>query len=184
MPLLTAAVVLFGAVSILDLILLLGVIRRLRDHAERLSGGAAANLDPGTLGLGERIGSFTATTPTGRLLTREAPPGYRLVGFVKPACGPCEEQLPDFVEVAAHAHTEGVDVIAVVVGTPEEARPMLPRLAGVPTVTVEPLDGELCAAFRAYGFPTYYLIDEEGTIRGVDHRAGALAALVPARQRT
>jgi hypothetical protein len=55
--------------------------------------------------------------------------------------------------------------IAVVVGTAEEAAPLLPRLSAVAMVVVEPLDGPVSQAFHVPGFPAYFVIDGDGIVR-------------------
>ena len=59
MPVVLAALVIVGMLCALNLILTLGVIKRLREHAALLAGG------PPTIAVGEAIGEFSARTVQG-----------------------------------------------------------------------------------------------------------------------
>ncbi|MFJ6937798.1 TlpA family protein disulfide reductase [Streptomyces sp. NPDC101132] len=151
MPFVIAALLLVGALCALDLVLTLGVIKRLRDQ-----GALLAELGSGTpaLAVGEEVGAFTATTVDGVPIGRDDLNDDTLVAFFSPTCGPCRKKLPAFV---AHARTlpGGRDaVLATVVGTPEAAAAFTEALAPVARVVVEEADGPVGAAFNATAYPT------------------------------
>jgi thiol-disulfide isomerase/thioredoxin len=162
MPYVIAALVLVGTVATADLLLTVGVVRRLRElgaeaaAARAGGGGGESALPPGT-----PVGEFAATDVDGRPVTR---PGAGLVGFLSPDCTPCKEQLPAFVRYA----TERPDVLAVVVGAPAEAANTVEALRPVATVVVEPPEGPLQQAFGVVGYPTFVLV-RDGVMVTADH---------------
>jgi thiol-disulfide isomerase/thioredoxin len=178
MPYLSAAVVLVGAIGLLNLVLTLGVIRRLREHSERLrtAGDADGDVLPA---VGTTIGEFEALTTDNRRVSRDMFDGPAPVGFFSPNCGPCRQMLPEFIE---HAAAIGRDrTMAVVVGLADDATDELAaRLATVSRVVVEQPNGPLSTAFGAVNVPALYLIDRGGLVRGSGHTMDALSSLVPA----
>ena len=181
MPYVVAAVVFVGALAGLNLLLTLGVVKRLREHTALLANGAGTSHgdDLDLIPVGEQIGDFVATTVNGERLARQQPGGDRLVGFLKPGCGPCEELMPEFIRLAGEMPGGQERVLAVVVGSGGEAAPLVAQLSGVARVAVELLDGPLCRAFRVDAFPTYILIDAAGTVRGASYRPSQLPVPQP-----
>lgn len=182
MPYVVAAVVFVGALSCLNLLLVLGVVKRLREHSALLAGGAggshAGDLD--LIPAGERVGAFRATALDGVPVTRDGTDGERLVGFIKPGCAPCEEHMPAFIDLARGVPGGREQVLAVVVGTSEEAAPLIAQLSPVAQVVIELPDGPLGTAFQVHGYPSYYLLDGSGTVLGAAYRPGQLPVTQPA----
>lgn len=83
MPYLAAAVVLIGLLCVLNLLLTVGLIRRLREQGPGRPGNAAP---PTALGPGSRIGDFTTRTTGGEPVSHEDLTG--LVGFFSAGCTP------------------------------------------------------------------------------------------------
>ncbi|MEQ4301017.1 redoxin domain-containing protein [Plantactinospora sp. B6F1] len=150
MPFLIAALVITGLLCVLNLILTLGVIKRLREHTELLSTIAQG---PPAIEVGQVVGEFETTTVDHEALTRDALTGDTLVAFFSPTCGPCKEKLPKFVE---HVRAlPGRDrSLAVVVGDRDQAQAFVADLRPVTRVVVEAGDGALSSAFRARAYPT------------------------------
>ncbi|MEV4868065.1 TlpA disulfide reductase family protein [Streptomyces syringium] len=168
MPVMIAAVVLVGALCTLDLILTLGVIKRLREHTALLS-EVSGNLPgrPPVLAVGAEIGEFTAVTVDGEVLTRASLAGDTLVAFFSPNCEPCQEMLPKFV---AHARAAGGGrdrVLAVVVGATDRAAGQVAELSPVARVVVEGSDTALTSAFEIKGFPALFTVAPNGDGRPV-----------------
>ncbi|CAM5357048.1 TlpA disulfide reductase family protein [Streptomyces pilosus] len=166
MAYLTAVVTLFGLLSIANLILTLGVVRRLR--AQRDGSPPAAKGDPfqgSGLSVGQRVGGFSAHDTEGRPLTRDSLREGMLVAFLSPGCLPCEELLPSVVE-SARAAGPGRVLAAVVLNEDDGARPdaFVAALSPVATVVVTRLDGELARAFDIQGMPTGVRMGREGRI--------------------
>jgi hypothetical protein len=162
MAYLAAAVTLVGIVATVDLLLTVGVVRRLREHTAEL----AALRRPGqeaALPVGSPVGAFATASVAGRPVGPDTLGGRTLVGFFSPGCTPCTERLPGFVAYAA-GRAGGPDaVLAVVAGEPAEAAETVEALRRVATVVVEPDDGPLQRAFGVSGFPAFVLV-EDGVI--------------------
>ncbi|MCF6471904.1 TlpA family protein disulfide reductase [Nonomuraea sp. MG754425] len=169
MEYLAAAVVVVGLLCMVNLLLMVGVIRRLRKLAARPAYGL-----PPTDGLavGERMPEFAATTTAGEPISHDLLGGPALVGFFTPGCEPCQELLPRFVARAREFHGQA---LAVVVATSaEDAAEEAEHLAGVARVVVEEPGGALQDAFSVSGYPTVYVIDADGAVAGTDLDALAL----------
>ncbi|MFG1943267.1 TlpA disulfide reductase family protein [Nonomuraea sp. NPDC048826] len=182
MTILIAAVILVGALCLLDLLLTFGVIRRLREHTTHLEGllntvgmGDAQRI------LGKPVGDFAATTTDGEPVSRALLSGETVVAFFSPTCGPCKEKAPVFADlVRAHA-LDRQQVLAVVAGDGGEEESA--RMAGLlePSARVVMDRGgedSVAGAFQISAFPTFCLVDAEGVVRVVDSDADRL--LVPA----
>ncbi|MDG6100906.1 hypothetical protein Daura_01770 [Dactylosporangium aurantiacum] len=154
MTVLGAAVALTAAVSVFNLLLLYGVIRRLRTLS------APPPAVPG------RVAPFSVSTVDGTMVTREALPADALVGFFAPDCAPCEELLPRFVAAVGGRR----DVVAVVAAGPGEdgyvdrLRPVAAVVSGAAAVTV-------AAAFGVRGYPTLLQVNADGTTRDLPQSA-------------
>lgn len=164
MPALTAAVVLVGAVCLLDLVLTLAVIRRLREHTTLLASRPAMP-EPSLVGVGETV-AFEATTATGEHVTSTADAGTTLVGVFSPECSACHERLPDFTRYAAGQSGGRERSLAVIVGTEEAATAQRGSLEPVARVVVEAPGGPVSSALKVQAFPTFVLLDASGTVLG------------------
>src|SRR5688572_19112974 len=126
MPYLTAAVIALSAVTLAQLVLIFGIIRRLREHTalfNRQAEEASVMLPRGT-----RVADFAGTTEEGTVASRETLSGQTLVGFLSPDCGACAEQVPAFLQQAAAAGGRG-QVLSVVVGSPADTQELRTQLA-------------------------------------------------------
>ncbi|QIS18657.1 hypothetical protein [Nocardia terpenica] len=164
MVFLIAAVVLVGAVCALDLLLTLGVVKRLREHtallAARMPVLGAPNIETGM-----EIGEFATVTVDGSPLIPESLRTGTLVGFFTPDCRPCQEMLPKFVEYAKAVPGGRDRVLAVVVGNAGEAGDMVADLIPVARVVTEGDGGELTRAFRMVYFPSALTVAPNGNGR-------------------
>lgn len=161
-PVVTAGLVFVGLLCALDLILTLGVVKRLREHTELLS---AVSGPPPALAVGDEVGAFSAATVDGEPVSREALADGTLVGFFSPSCRPCREKLPDFVRLARSGGRSRT--LAVVVGDAEEAVPFVTELRSVARVVVEQSSAEpVGAAFKAAAYPTVLRVgaDDDGRL--------------------
>ncbi|MFI1890709.1 TlpA family protein disulfide reductase [Streptomyces jumonjinensis] len=151
MPILIALVVLVGLLCILDLILTVGVIKRLREHSEQL-----ARLGRGPLAAlteGDEVPAFETTTTEGDRLSRDELADGTVVAFFTPDCAACQEKKPMFLEYARTAPGGPSEVVAVVVGQPEETAAYAAELAPVAQVVTEDMGGPMSLAFAVLGFP-------------------------------
>jgi thiol-disulfide isomerase/thioredoxin len=182
MLVLTIAVALVGLLCLLDLVLTLGVVRRLREHAEVL-----ANL-PGQGGaeppVGAAVGPFAARAVDGERVTQDHLVDQTLVAFFSPGCAPCEELRPAFVRFAA-AHPGGRGQVLAVLTAPAELdsgehADAVAELAPVARVVVQEQGDEVvAAAFGVRRYPTLCLVDANGRIAASGSSLTSLRAPVP-----
>src|SRR5512139_3615416 len=105
MPILVAAVVVLGAVTVLNLLLTIGIVRRLRANAS-----AAGRSTPFALRAGAAIGEGEVMDTTGEPVRAGGLSGA--VAFLSADCAACHDQLPGLVD---YARREGRDQVLVVV---------------------------------------------------------------------
>ncbi|MEU5424878.1 redoxin domain-containing protein [Streptomyces olivoreticuli] len=183
MPVLISVLVLVGALCTLDLILTVGVVKRLREHGELLS-SQATNGPRSSIQLGEQVGEFTAHTVDGEPVGRDMMTGETLVGFFTPNCGPCKELLPRFVEHARTMPGGRARVLATVVGEAEQVRPMIDELRAVAQVVAQTRNEEAVGlAFEIMAFPTVLKVmpDTDGRVVVTSDSAHLSLPEVPVR---
>jgi len=178
MPVLVAAVVVIGLLCVIDLLLTLGTIRRLREHTDLLTRLASAldgtatraRSDPKPM-VGTEIGPFTAVTTAGEILDAAALPADTLIAFFDPGCAPCEDLRPDFLRYAAGRPGGRDRVVAVVNARPDEVVPpgRIAELDAVARVVVGPAAEAVRTAFDVHGWPTLCTVaDGRITASGTD----------------
>ncbi|MBF9130515.1 redoxin family protein [Plantactinospora sp. S1510] len=164
MPFLLALVLFVGALCVLDLVLTIGVIRRLREHSDliaRAAVGGAEVMRPA----GARADAFEATTTDGELVSRSTLVGSTLVGVFSPGCGACAERLPGFVSRAGE-FPGGRDRVLAVVVTDESPTEEFAALRPVARVVLETRNGPVSAALGVHGFPAFAVLDDAGLVLG------------------
>jgi thiol-disulfide isomerase/thioredoxin len=181
MTLLAVAVAVVGVLCLIDLVLTLGVVRRLRDHSSRLTAMNAAALDIPSDALrapGSPVDPFTATDIDGvdRSLGDLAEPS--LVAFFAPDCPACEEKLPAFLAYAS-AFPGGRDRTLAVVSGQAGGVKYRTALAEVGAVVMEPQRGPVQEAFGAKAFPTFLVI-VDGVVTTSTHDVADLPEHQPA----
>jgi len=164
MPILIAAVVVVGALCLLDLLLTFGVILRLKEHTAMLAERGRSGAGPDVIGLaeGESPAAFSATTLDGRLLDDGA--ALRVVGFFSARCSICPERVPPLLEYLAAHHIDRASTLAVVVGDEAQPPPYLESLAEFAQICMEQEDGEIAKAFKVAGYPAFCLLGADGTV--------------------
>ncbi|MCA6096754.1 hypothetical protein LE181_31930, partial [Streptomyces sp. SCA3-4] len=141
--------VLVGLLCSLDLVLTVGVIKRLREHTELLSRKG----DAPSLATGEEVGAFSATSVDGEAVTDTMIDTETVVAFFSTTCGPCKEKLPKFVEYARSVPGGRGRVLATVIGEPGETAAMVEALRPVARVTTEDASGVMGEAFKVMAYP-------------------------------
>lgn len=159
MAVLYVLVALFGALTLLNLLLTFGIIRRLR---ERPAAGPATY--PGVLPSGSLVGDFATRDLRQQPLSRADLDGRTLVGFFSPGCDACTEQLPAFVAAARSTASGPRRSWAVVVGDAESASQYLPSLEPVARVILQNEDESLLTAFSVQAFPYFFVVDAAGRV--------------------
>ncbi|MCX4680166.1 peroxiredoxin family protein [Streptomyces sp. NBC_01433] len=117
---LAVAILAVGALALVNLVLTVGVVRRLREHSDLLERAPvpAVGMPEGMSGIaavGTPIPSFTAGPPDSPVTDRDLADGT-LVAFFSPTCAPCRDKLPGFAARYADRPEEARRVLAVVVG--------------------------------------------------------------------
>jgi thiol-disulfide isomerase/thioredoxin len=164
-PYLVAGMLLVGGLCLLDLVLTLGVIRRLRVHTELLSRRGPGGQPPPMIPAGSTAGDFTTTTVDGETVSRAGLEAQTLVGFFTPHCGACKERLPDFVASAAAAPGGRDRVLAVIVGSVEDAAEYRDELSAVARVVIEEgSTGSIVGALQVTAYPTFVVLDGDATV--------------------
>jgi thiol-disulfide isomerase/thioredoxin len=157
-----AALVVTNLVTLFNLLLLFGVIRRLR-----LQETPARRPEP-LAPAGTLVGDFAAVITAGDTVRRGDLPGDAVVGFFSPGCEPCEALMPEFIAYAEGLPTGPDSVLAVVVGQAGEAAQVAAaaeRLSRVARVVVEEAPGgPVAEAFRVHGFPAVFRLDGAGRV--------------------
>ena len=181
MAILGAAIVVVGLLCLTDLLLTFGVIRRLREHTEKLAGMHSQDPPVSDLAIGEAPAPFTASGIDGDSLT--GPAGLRMVAFFSAGCSACPERVPAFLRYMRENQIARDSAMAVVISSQPEPVSYQQDIAEVAPVCVEPLDGGLVNAFKVRGFPTFCLLDGAGSVVAFSHEPTALPALAATRQR-
>ncbi|MEV4755975.1 hypothetical protein AB0J86_12785 [Micromonospora sp. NPDC049559] len=170
MPYVVAALVLVGIVAGLNLLLTVGVIRRLREHTETLRqvrSGTGSSFLPA----GSPLPALTGvTTVTGTPVVAPA----ALVAFFSTTCAPCREKLPSFRDHVRAAAVNGSDVLVVVEGAADDASEFVAALRDVGQVVVEPELGPVAKSFAVNGFPTFYALGPDGRVLVGTHEVAEL----------
>jgi thiol-disulfide isomerase/thioredoxin len=162
-PYLITAVLVVGALCTLDLLLTVGVIRRLREHTELLASPYGA-LKDAIIGVGEAPHDFSALATDGTPVRFSATDGPTLVAFFSPNCQACKQKLPDFLAAAARFPGGPERVLAVVARDGGDMEALATTLADVARVVVETDQPVVTEAFRVKAFPAWALVDG-GTVR-------------------
>lgn len=176
-----AAIAIVGVIGLLNLLLTMAVIRRLREHTDLISRSGQQFPEQGdiTRQAGARVDDFRVTTVDDRPVTRDGLRDGMLVAFFSPRCPSCEEQKPAFLEYAAGMPGGRDDVVAVVLGSPEEVAGLVSQLQGVAQIVVEAnVDGEMSSAFDLRGYPAFCLMGQDGVIAVTGFRVDVLPEAV------
>ncbi|MHB9863459.1 TlpA family protein disulfide reductase [Streptomyces sp. YIM S03343] len=159
MYVLTAAFVLVAVLCLLNLLLTIGVIKRLREHTEIIE----PIRQQAGIRTGDEVGDFSVRGVDGEPLGRESLAPDSVVAFFAPHCRPCKALVPDFIRWA-EADDNGRDRrIAVVVGDAAASGELVAMLRPVAHVVVEEPLGTVGTAFRTSATPTVLRV---GTVRG------------------
>lgn len=172
MTVLTGAVALVGALCLLDLLLTLGVIRRLREQATMLT-LPRLTAEPGIgLGAGQAPAPFSVTGADGTAVT--GPAGLRVVAFFSTTCQACPAGVRAFIGYLRAHPVDEAEVLVVVTGEGADSAPYLADLAEVGHVHAEPTDGPLSEAFAVRMVPAFFTLDAAGTVVATSYDPAAL----------
>jgi hypothetical protein len=164
MALLAAAVVVLAVVCVLNLVLTLGMARRMRQYAALLDGLEPPELDGLTRPVGSAVGEFRGvavdgTTVDRQWLTEPTRTEPTVVAFFSPGCPACRELVPLFVATAATTRA-----LAVVEDGPAGMENYVSDLAPAATVLVGEQARSAVTAFHVRGFPAVCTVDTSGVV--------------------
>ncbi|MFI6921066.1 redoxin domain-containing protein [Nonomuraea spiralis] len=173
MPYVIAVAALIGVLCMMDLVLTLGVVRRLKEHDklievlyETLEAGGLAGSSG--LAVGDRVGDFDVTAVDGARTTLGSLPDGAVVAFVAAECDACRKELPELVKWASGQDRSRV--LVVVDGHGGDPRPMVRALSPVAQVVLEDGGGAASQAFGIRSFPSFFQVGGgvvQGRVRGV-----------------
>jgi thiol-disulfide isomerase/thioredoxin len=139
---LTAAVAVCVTLTVLNLVLLFAVIRKLRDQPQQ------PQFVPQTMDVGTAVRRFETTTTTGATITEESLTST-VVAFVSPSCAPCRDLVASIREMAPRLRDP---LLLVVVEELDDATRA--AVAGVDGVTIV-ADEQSTAVTSAFGVSSY-----------------------------
>lgn len=165
MPVVVSLVAVVGAICLLDLVLTVGVIRRLREHSTLITEMGGGQPPAPMLETGETAGAFEALSTTGEVVSRAGLSGNTLVAVFSPDCSACKAQLPAFVRLA-RSFTGGRDqVVAVVAEMGGDAEPYRLELEPVARVVIEREGTGINQALQVRAFPAFGILGEGGEVK-------------------
>ncbi|MCF2532192.1 TlpA family protein disulfide reductase [Yinghuangia soli] len=127
---------------------------------------------------GERLPAFTLHTPEGEATESALDGQPALICFLRPACGPTRDSLPEIERWAAANTPSGARLVAIVNGAEDEAGPLLEAVTPLTGLTaVEPSGGPVATAFGVRYHPSFVLVRADGTITETGIGQGSLPAL-------
>ncbi|KAB2343653.1 TlpA family protein disulfide reductase [Actinomadura rudentiformis] len=161
-----AAVTLIGVLSLINIALTLGIVRRLGDLQRPAAGvggpgGPGGDARPMTLSPGAKVGPFEVTAVDGSTVSHTDLTGPTLVAFLAPGCQACDFAVPSFLERAEQAPGGRDHVLVVIMGTPKLGMELREKLAPVARVLTEEVEaGPLVQAFGVIGLPAFALLSD------------------------
>jgi hypothetical protein len=173
MPFVISLSILVGLVSLLNLVLTIGLVKRIRDQDERIA--TITRGEPELLDIGERVDDFTTTTVDGEALSRDLLGGGTLVGFFDPTCETCHEHLPKWAAQARRLPDGRVQALAVVREDPE-VHEMVSVLNPVARVVVERRRGPVAKAFHVKATPAFCRLGDDQVVSAHDYEPNLTAA--------
>jgi peroxiredoxin len=173
--LIVAALTLTTALILLDLVLTLAIIRRLRQHTVRL-GELDSILRPSPgLEPGSPLPEFTAAATGGESISTASLMGSTtIVIFLSADCHDCHEQLP---AIQAYLRAGARHAIAVVSGDDPE---LAGAFDGLAKVIVEDLQGPVQRAFGVRTYPSFVVAGPDGKVEAAALTVQELPVNTPA----
>lgn len=160
-----AVVGLVGVIGLVNLLLIFGVIGRVRVLQEAVQTGVIR--DPNLPAPGDPVGAFQVMTQDGTELSEAAVQGASaLVCFFMPNCQPCAEVRAQLLE-----RPPGLPLIAFVEGASDdpEVQKIMQSLRGLGPVAATQDGDAVSRAFKPSGFPTL-IRTINGSVAAAGHR--------------
>ncbi|MEU0990760.1 redoxin family protein [Streptomyces sp. NPDC005953] len=163
---LSLGLLLLGAVTALNLVLVLAVIRRLRRHEDERKKEYASqgNMQSGPP-VGEPLPTLSAVAIDGSPITSDALRGREAaLTFLTTDCPACVAAAGDLPEFARRTGMDAEQMVVVIAGDETAARSMAASLAGVAGVVLEESSGPLHTRYLIQATPTVVMVDADGTV--------------------
>lgn len=181
---LTTAVVVLAALCVLNCVLTLAVIRKLRRHDEQLRGVAPSSSAP-TIAVGTPVPPFSRSSTGGPLSEAELHGRPTLVAFAAPGCSGCEVARPALLERLAADQAAGHPGVVVLAGDLGDTTALVEEFAPHARVVVEsPEQGSLHTAFQVIGYPAYAVVGGDGRVTAVGAALQDVPSAVPTTSRS
>src|SRR5689334_13373603 len=183
-PVLVAALVLIGLLLVLNLLLTVAVIRKLRRHDEQLQG---ISRTPGLSVLpavmaGDVVPAFATTATDGPLTQVDLLRTSTLIAFAAPGCSGCEAARPQLIEELAARRSRGEAGIVVIADDQGDGGELAGAFSEHARVILEhPADGPIHQALGISMYPNYVLVDPDGRVNTVGGSLTEVAVAVPIR---
>lgn len=161
MTVLNLVLALVGLLVALNLVLTVGLVRRIRDHTQQLARLNAPTVTEVALPAGAMVKDFVTTSIDGRHIEFNEL-GQTLVGVFSPHCSACEASLPQFTERAAEP--TGLPFLAVVAAREGDADALVARMPPTAIVVVESDGGPVQQSLGVTGYPAFLLL-ERGVVQ-------------------
>jgi peroxiredoxin len=165
--LLTSSVILLWIVVLLNLLLTLGIIRKLNNQSSAQSSSFTTHgLEKGTV-----APDFTAETLDGEQVSLASYAGRSVAFyFLSAHCAPCREILPELLELAPLAAKAGVGFVFVMLDEVSHVRAFVEEFQITLPVLVAPRpDNDFADVYKIGGTPNYCLIDGQGRVLSAGH---------------
>ena len=164
----STSIVLLSIIVLLNLLLTVGVIRRLNQMGKQITAPPAdiSGLPEG-LPVGTPAPAFRAENLTGELVTL-TDYAYQAVSFIfiAPSCAPCVDKLPTLEALAPKARKAGVEMVLVNIEGDKQATANFVKQHNVNLpVLIAPFESNsFIQDYNAAGTPFFCLVDRESKI--------------------
>src|ERR1700730_755900 len=152
-----------AALSAVNLVLTLGVVRRVnlltRSAAATVAAVGAQPDTPTLPAVGAEPADFTALAFDGDHISRGDLIGQTLAGFFATGCTPCQQLILPFMSYAGALPGGRQQTLAVIAGIDNESAKLAGLLDTLARVIVEPAGGPAAAAFGVGVFPPVGMLD-------------------------
>ncbi|MFG2894823.1 TlpA family protein disulfide reductase [Streptomyces sp. NPDC048248] len=175
---LVLGLILVGAISALNLVILLVVLRRwseLETSGVAAHGYSSTDLRRSGIQVGDPLPRFSSRALDGAEVTEKSLLGSEaLIGFFSRTCNACVEAVPYFARHAEQLRASGGTTIAIVHGIDSADSKLAIMLDSVADIIIpEDIGAALSRRFGAKHYPSYVLYGPDGTVTSVN--AGVFA---------
>lgn len=176
MPYLIAAVVLVGAIAVLNLLLTMAVIRRLRRNEANMPGMPMMDTGPAA---GSPLPEFAASSTAGDDVSNESFMGSAgIAAFFSTTCSACKPAIPQLVDHIEKAGFTPQQALVVIAGEGDERAEFTAMFDGKATVITEGELDKVATAFSISAFPSFVHFDESGVVTRSHSGSGTLSEAV------